>query len=271
GRQKIELIVQDQQPVPMHKGEDGFFTISRNVGVGTRYRFASDGLEFPDPASRQQDGDTRGWSIVRNDLPADTAFSWPWHETVLCEVHIGAATPEGTFMALADRLEHFRDAGYTALEIMPINEFPGTRNWGYDGTLIFAPESAYGTPEELRALVDRAHELGLCMVLDVVYNHFGEVDNFVAEVAPEFFTDEVETPWGPAVDFTEPMVRQFFYENARMWLEEFDFDGLRFDAVHEMGTEGRDLFLIELAHQAMAVKQGAKLILENMDNTATWL
>lgn len=272
---EVKLVLKEGgETLAMSRDEEGFWTLAvAGAGPGTRYKFEIGGTLYPDIASRQQDADTKGWSVVREPLPPSgrSAPLRPWHETVICEVHIGTATPEGTFAALAERLEHFRDAGYTCLEIMPINEFPGSRNWGYDGTLIFAPESAYGTPEELRALVDRAHELGLCMVLDVVYNHFGEVDNFVAEVAPEFFTDEVETPWGPAVNFTEPAVRQFFYENARMWLEEFDFDGLRFDAVHEMGTEGRDLFLIELAHQAMAAKQGAKLILENMDNTATWL
>ena len=165
--------------------------------------------------------------------------------------------PEGTFEGLRERLEHFRDAGYTCLEIMPINEFPGARNWGYDGTLIFAPASAYGTPEELRALVDRAHELGLCMVLDVVYNHFGEVDNFVEHYAPEWFNDEVKTPWGPGIDFNQPMVRQFYYENAVMWLTEYDFDGLRFDSVHEIKTDARDQFLGELA-QAAKTAQAAR-------------
>src|SRR5690606_10593934 len=166
---------------------------------------------------------------------------------------------------------HFRDAGYTCLEIMPVNEFPGNRNWGYDGTLICAPDASYGTPDDLRSLVDRAHELGLCMVLDVVYNHFGETDNFVAHYAPEWFNDKVETAWGPGVNFNKPMVRRFYYENAQMWLREYDFDGLRFDSVHEMKTESRDLFLGELAKACREAKSHAKLIIENMDNTAVWL
>jgi maltooligosyltrehalose trehalohydrolase len=274
GAKDAHLVLRGKEPIPMSRAGDGFWQVTApGIGPGTRYKFQIGDLTFPDLASRQQDGDATGWSVVRAPLPPSPRKTplRPWHETIICEIHVGTASPEGTFKGLARRLEHFRDAGYTCLEIMPLNEFPGKRNWGYDGTLIFAPESAYGTPEDLRALVDRAHALGLCMVLDVVYNHFGENDNFVPRVAPEFLTDEIETPWGPAVDFTRPMVRQFYYENARMWLEEYDFDGLRFDSVHEMGTECRDLFLIELAHHARQAKHHAKLILENMDNTATWL
>src|SRR5690606_1577868 len=170
-----------------------------------------------------------------------------------------------------DKLEHFRDAGFTCLEIMPINEFSGARNWGYDGTLIFAPEASYGPPEDFRALVDRAHELGLCIILDVVYNHFGSVDNFVAEYAPEWFDQEVKTPWGPGIDFTRETVRRFYYDNACMWLTEYDVDGLRVDAIHEIKTDERDRFLGELAEAARGVKPEAKLILENVDNSFKWL
>lgn len=272
--QSADLLIDGQDPRPMQRVEDGFLSVTVDgVGPGTRYKFRAGDLEFPDLASRQQDGDTDGWSIVRPILPPSGREGplRPWHETVICEVHIGTVTPEGTFNALRDRLEHFRDAGYTCLEIMPINEFPGARNWGYDGTLIFAPESAYGTPDDLRALVDRAHELGLCMVLDVVYNHFGEVHNFVQHYAPEWFNMAEETPWGPGIDFNQPMVRQFYFENACMWLREYDFDGLRFDSVHEMKTEARDQFLGDLAKTARGVKDHAKLIIENVDNAATWL
>src|SRR5690606_19275693 len=152
---------------------------------------------------------------------------------------------------------------YTALEIMPINEFPGGRNWGYDGTLIFASDSAYGRPEDLRALVDRAHELGLCLILDVVYNHFGELHNFLPHYAPEFFDDAIKTPWSPAVNFREPLVRRSFDVYACWWLEEYDFDGLRFDAIHEFVTVAREKFLGKLARAARSLKTGAKLIVEN--------
>jgi maltooligosyltrehalose trehalohydrolase len=196
----------------------------------------------------------------------------PWHQTIICEVHVGTVTPEGTFNALREYLPHFRDAGYTCLEIMPVNEFPGSRNWGYDGTLIFAPDGSYGTPEELRALVDGAHELGLCTILDVVYNHFGEVDNFIQHYAPEWFAPDVKTPWGPGINFDEEMVRQFYYENAVMWLTEYDFDGLRFDSVHEMmKTDNSDKFIGELAQACKDAKPHAKLIVENMKNSFRWL
>lgn len=270
----VELVLPDRPAIPLDKAENGFWSARvEGCGAGTRYKFRTGALEFPDPASRQQDGGTSGWSIVLPRLEPSGRRQplRPWHETILCEVHIGTASPEGTFRGLAERLEHFRDAGFTALEIMPVNQFPGTRNWGYDGTLIFAPAEAYGTRDELRDLVDRAHELGLCLVLDVVYNHFGEFDNFLQRYAPEWFDDDVETPWGPGIDFTRETVRQFYYENARMWLEELDFDGLRFDSVHEMKTAARDTFLGDLAKSARAVKGDAKLIIENMDNVASWL
>ena len=268
------VIFRQRDPLPFRRTSDGFLeTQAADCPPGTAYRFLIDGIEAPDPASRQQEKDSNGWSLVSAPLPAHSRESprRPWHETILCEVHVGTVTPEGTFSGLMERLEHFRDAGYTALEIMPINEFPGDRNWGYDGTLLFAPDASYGTREELRALVDRAHELGLSMVLDVVYNHFGEVDNFIERYAPEWFDAEVPTPWGPGIDFTRPMVRQFYYENACMWLGEIDFDGLRFDSVHEMKTEARELFLNELAAAARKDKPAAKLIIENMDNIAALL
>lgn len=272
--ENAEVVFRDHEPVLLKEEDAGFWSVRvENRGPGTRYKFRVGGLEFPDPASRQQDGGTAGWSIVCQPLKPSERDQpiRPWHETILCEVHIGTVSPEGTFSGLIDRLEHFRDAGFTALEIMPINEFPGDRNWGYDGTLIFAPDGAYGSREELRHLVDRAHELGLCLILDVVYNHFGEFDNFIERYAPEWFDDDVETPWGPAIDFTQEMVRQFYYENARMWIEEFDFDGLRFDSVHEMKTEARDVFRGDLAKVTRAAKADAKLIIENADNIASWL
>jgi malto-oligosyltrehalose trehalohydrolase len=274
GAKKIELLLQGRAPLPMEKGSDGFHRVSaEGAGPGTRYRFRCGKREFPDPASRQQDGDTAGWSIVRAALAPSgrTAAVAPWHESICCEVHIGTVTPEGTFNALRQRLEHFRDAGYTALEILPVNDFPGSRNWGYDGTLIFAPDEAYGTPEEFRALIDRAHELGFCIKLDVVYNHFGSTDNFIPEYAPEWFDDKVRTPWGPGIDFDQPMVREFYYDNARMWLSEYDVDGLRFDAIHEMKSESSERFLTELSQVCRGVKQDALLVVENPENIASWL
>ena len=252
GLAHADLVVRGGPTLPMDKALDGFFETVAECGPDTRYKFRAGDIEFPDLASRRQDGDARGWSVVCPQFASPPAFSRPWHEMVICEVHVGAATPEGTFKGLADRLEHFRDAGYTCLEIMPVNECPGQRNWGYDGTLIFAPESAYGTPQDLRDLVARAHELGLTMILDVVHNHFGSVDNFAAQYVPEWFDDQVQTPWGPGIDFNQEPVRQFYYENAMMWLVEYGFDGLRFDAVHEIKSDSADKFLGDPPARAMA-------------------
>ncbi len=274
GAPSVELIRPDQPSLPMQRHEDGFWRLTvQDCPPGTRYKFASGALQFPDPASRQQDGDTAGWSVVCAPLGTDTPrhVERPWHQAILCEVHIGTVSPEGSFAGLMNRLEHFRDAGFTALEIMPINEFPGNRNWGYDGTLIFAPDASYGSREDLRALVARAHELDMSIILDVVYNHFGQHDNFLARYAPEWFDSAMETPWGPGIDFTQPMVRQFYLENACMWLGEFGFDGLRFDAIHEIKSDAGKRFLTDLAQAARAIAPGAHLVIENVENIASWL
>jgi maltooligosyltrehalose trehalohydrolase len=273
-QEEARLLLENRDAIAMQKNTAGFWqTHVEGISTGTRYRFGVDGFEFPDPASREQDSDADGWSIVRgpSGKPSHPGPIRPWHESILCEVHVGTASPEGTFKGLMDRLEHFRDAGYTGLEIMPVNEFPGQRGWGYDGVLIFAPDKAYGSPDDLRALVDRAHDTGLCIILDVVYNHFGETHNFIPRYAPEWFDQNAETPWGPAVDVRQAAVRQFYYENACWWLQEYDLDGLRFDAVHEITTEARGLFLSELAHIARSIKPDAKLIIENIRNQMHWL
>jgi malto-oligosyltrehalose trehalohydrolase len=270
----VDLLLPDRAPLAMQRADDGFWNVHvEGVAAGTRYRFRANGHDFADPASRRQERDVTGWSVVWPGLgrtPRPSPLR-PWYETILCEVHVGTASPEGTFLGLADRLEHFRDAGYTALELMPISDFPGQRGWGYDGVLPFAPDGAYGTPEDLRRLVDRAHELGIGMVLDVVYNHFGTVGNTIPLYAPEWFADDVETPWGPGVDFRQAAVRRFYCENAQWWLGELDFDGLRFDSVHEMHTEARDLFLGELARACRKVKPDAALVIENVTNQMHWL
>ena len=259
---------------PMMKRDDGFWEVFvEGIKPGARYRFNIEGRNVPDIASRQQELDSNGWSIVRGSFgipPMDGPLS-PWHHAVICEVHVGTVTPEGTFNALRERLEYFRDAGFTTLEIMPIADFPGKRNWGYDGTLIFAPDTSYGTPEDFRALVDRAHELGVCIVLDVVYNHFGSVYNFLPDYCPEWFDETVKTPWGPGIDFSKDVVRQFYFENAVWWLTEFDLDGLRFDAVHEIKSKGSDTFLGDLAKVCRANKPSCKLVIDNMKNHAYWL
>ena len=161
----------------------------------------------------------------------------PWHEAVLLETHVGTFTPEGSYRAMIDKLDHLVETGITALELMPLADFAGARNWGYDGVLWYAPDSAYGRPDDLKALIDEAHLRGLMVFLDVVYNHFGPEGNYLGRYAPDFFTD-AQTPWGSAIDYRVPEVRAFAIENALHWLREYRFDGLRLDAVHAIAELG---------------------------------
>jgi maltooligosyltrehalose trehalohydrolase len=269
---EVRLLRPEGEPLTMTRDGDGFFTTAAEVEPGQRYRFEVDGLAVPDPASRAQDGDVDGWSVLTPPAQANRARAVrPWHEAVIAEVHVGTATPEGTFAALAGRLPHFIDAGYTVIELMPVADFPGRWNWGYDGVLLFAPDEVYGTPADLRRLVDAAHGAGLGIMLDVVYNHFGPSGNYLHHYASDFFTDKVQTPWGAAIDLSNPIVRRFFVENAVMWLRDYDFDGLRFDAVHAFPEDGGDTLLGEIAEACRRVKTDAYLVLENDDNAARWL
>ncbi|SCW94744.1 malto-oligosyltrehalose trehalohydrolase [Ancylobacter rudongensis] len=273
----VSVEIDGAAPVAMEKGADGFFTAGVDgLAAGTRYRFrigeGEGAVAVPDPASRGQAEDADGWSLT--PAPVATAVggvSRPWHEAVIAEVHVGTATPEGTFRALIERLDHYRDAGFTVIELMPVADFPGRRNWGYDGVLLYAPDTAYGTPDDLRALIDAAHERGLGVMLDVVYNHFGPSGNYLPLYAKSFFREDIHTPWGPAIDLENETVRAFFTENAAYWLAEFGFDGLRFDAVHALATAGAETFLREIASACRAVRPDAWLVLENHDNIAGWM
>jgi maltooligosyltrehalose trehalohydrolase len=253
-----------------------------DAGAGSRYGYRINGdLLVPDPASRFQPQDVHRESVVTDP----GAYTWqdvawhgrPWEETVLYEVHVGTATPEGTYAALADKLEDLRDVGITAIELLPIGEFPGSRNWGYDGVLPYAPDAAYGTPDDLKRFVDRAHGLGLQVFLDVVYNHFGPSGNYLHAYAKTFFTERHPTPWGAGINVdgegAQP-VRDFFIHNALYWIEEFHIDGLRFDAVHAIVDDSPTHFLEELATRIRAaVPEGREvhLVLENEANQARWL
>jgi maltooligosyltrehalose trehalohydrolase len=268
----VALLMPEADKVAMTRDADGFYAADSEVVPGQRYRFEVDGLVVPDPASRGQEGDVDGWSILAAPARPNRARAMrPWHEAVIAEVHVGTATPEGTFAALIDRLPYFVEAGYTAIELMPVADFPGRWNWGYDGVLIFAPDEVYGSMEDLRRLVDAAHEAGLGIMLDVVYNHFGPSGNYLHHYAADFFTDKVQTPWGAAIDLANPIVRGFFVENAVMWLRDYDFDGLRFDAVHAFPEDGGDTLLGEIVEACRFVKADAWLVLENDDNAASWL
>ncbi len=232
-QETVSVAIESGELLPMRRSADGWFEATASVPDGTRYRYRlASGLMVPDPASRCQDPDVHDASVVETG-----AFRWrhpdwlgrPWTETVLYEVHAGAA---GGFNGVRDDLPRLKGLGVTAVELMPVNDFPGKRNWGYDGVLPYAPDSAYGSPQDLKELVDTAHGLGMMMFLDVVYNHFGPDGNYLGVYAPEFFRKDVNTPWGPAIDFRRREVRDYFTDNVLMWLTDYNFDGLRFDAVH---------------------------------------
>lgn len=245
--------------------------------AGGRYRFLIDGdLEVPDPASRFQPEDVVGASEVIDPR----AYRWqtsdwngrPWEEAVIYEVHIGTATREGTFAAFENRLPDLAALGITAIEIMPLADVPGARNWGYDGVLPFAPDAAYGTPDDLKRLVDRAHALGIMVILDVVYNHFGPSGNYLHAYAKTFFTERHQTPWGAAINFDgehSAAVRDFVISNALYWLDEFYLDGLRLDAVHAIIDDSGTHVLDTLADEVRArFGREIHLILENEANEA---
>jgi maltooligosyltrehalose trehalohydrolase len=276
--QRVELVLDDFRP--MQPQPDGWFELTvPEAGPGTRYRFRVDGGRIvPDPASRFQPEDVHGPSEVVDPHYAWRAGEWrgrAWPEAVILELHIGAFTPAGTFRGAIEKLDHLVEVGLTAIELMPVADFPGRWNWGYDGVLPFAPDSAYGRPEDLRALVDAAHRRGLMVFLDVVYNHFGPEGNYLGHYAPAFFTKTQGTPWGQAIDYNVPQVRRFAIENALAWLHDYRFDGLRLDAVHAITEAGEPPLLAELGRAvgAFATETGRRihLILENDDNRASLL
>ncbi len=231
--------------LPAHEDPDapGFHVLTvREAGAGTRYCWQIDGeLDVPDPASRSNPDGVHGFSEVM----APDHFDWqhtawrgrPWHETVFYEIHIGAFTPEGSYAAAQARLPELAALGITAVQLMPLASYPGRFGWGYDGVLPFAPQATHGSPDDLKRFIDAAHGLGLMVMLDVVYNHFGPEGNHLHRYAPAFFSPTHHTAWGAGINFDgddSHIVRDFFVENALYWLDEFRFDGLRFDAVHTM-------------------------------------
>ena len=257
---------------PMQPEDDGWFSINAPCGAGTGYRFwIDDRLDVPDPAARAQSQDIQSPSCVVDQ----NAYRWqnaqwngrPWHEAVIYELHVGAM---GGYAQVEARLAELAELGITAIELMPLAEFPRAHNWGYDGVLPFAPEASYGTPDELKHLIDTAHGLGLMVFVDVVYNHFGPDGNYLGQYAKEFFREDVHTPWGAGIDFRRQPVRDFFCENALMWVLDYRVDGLRFDAVHAIDDKG---FLLELAQRVRraAGQRHVHLILENEDNSAALL
>jgi malto-oligosyltrehalose trehalohydrolase len=275
----------DWHTYAMQPAGDGFFELTvESAEPGDLYRYRlPDGLEVPDPASRCQPEDVHGPSQVVDPHRFEwTDGSWsgrPWHETVLYELHVGAFTDAGTFEGVQSRLDHLAGLGVTAIELMPLADFPGARNWGYDGVLPFAPDSAYGSPDDLKRLVDAAHHRGLMVFVDVVYNHFGPEGNYLHRYASPFFTSAHRTPWGDAINFDRPgsrQVRDFFIDNALYWIEEMHVDGLRLDAVHAIRDGSDPSFLDELAltvaeHVRDRPNPNVHLVLENYANESGWL
>jgi malto-oligosyltrehalose trehalohydrolase len=270
----VTLECEDGHTAAMRALDDGWFECICPRGQGCAYRFRlSDDVAVPDPASRRQrDGDVHGFSVVVDAA----AYEWkhaewkgrPWHDTVLYELHVGTL---GGFAGVAEILPHLAALGVTAIELMPIAEFAGARNWGYDGVLPYAPAAAYGTPEELKALVDSAHGLGLMVFLDVVYNHFGPEGNYLHAYASGFFDAGADTPWGSAIGVSTPQVGDFFVHNALYWIEEYQLDGLRFDAVHAIGNPGWLSALAARVHAAVGPERQVHLVLENEANQANLL
>jgi maltooligosyltrehalose trehalohydrolase len=260
-------------PLPMAAQAGGWYEVIAPACPESRYRFRfDDGTVIPDPASRGQAGDVHDASIVmRPDTYQWQHTAWrgrPWHEAVIYEMHVGVL---GGFAAAMEHLPRLAELGITAIELMPVAEFPGTRNWGYDGVLPFAPECSYGTPESLRAFVDAAHGLGLMVILDVVYNHFGPEGNVWPQVATHMFREDLQTPWGPAIDFRQREVRRFLTENVLYWLEDFRLDGLRLDAVHAIEDAGWLRETLTTVREGIDQTRHVHLILENDDNDATLL
>ena len=236
-------------------GPGTWTTVVQGVGPGTRYRYRVDDSDpMPDPASRYQPLGVHGPSeVVSPDSFEWTDGEWngiPHERLIFYELHVGTFTGQGTFRAAAERLSYLADLGVTAIEMMPVAECPGTRNWGYDGASLFAPFHVYGHPDDLRFFVNEAHAAGLAVVLDVVYNHLGPDGAYLPAYAPVFFSPAHRSPWGDAVNLDQAgseMVRAFLIENALYWISEFHFDGLRLDATHAMVDESPRHFLAEVA------------------------
>ena len=265
------------KPHALRRGNDGWFSADvAGVGAGALYKYRiDDEVDVPDPASAFQPHDVAGPSeVIDHGTYQWRAQNWrgrPWQDAVLIETHVGSFTPDGTYRAMIDRLDHLVATGFTALELMPLADFAGKRNWGYDGVLWYAPDSAYGRPDDLKTLIDEAHLRGLMVFLDVVYNHFGPEGNYLGRYVPAFFT-EAQTPWGSAIDYRVPQVRAFAIENALYWLREYRFDGLRLDAVHAISEPGEVSMLYDLSRAvgdlAAATGRHLHLVLENDDNVA---
>ncbi|WLI77388.1 malto-oligosyltrehalose trehalohydrolase [Kosakonia sp. H02] len=257
GQQRVALRLAGQDR-PMDSTGDGWFELTvSGVQPGTEYNFVlADGMAIPDPASRGQRDDVNGPSLVidpRRYVWQNTGWQGRrWEEAVVYELHIGTFTPHGTFQAAIEKLPYLAELGVTMIEVMPVSQFGGTRGWGYDGVLLYAPHSAYGTPEDFKAFVDAAHGFGLSVVLDIVLNHFGPEGNYLPLLSPDFFHKERQTPWGAGIAYDVDAARRYIAEAPLYWLNEFNLDGLRFDAIDQIEDTSDTHILVEIAQRIRA-------------------
>jgi maltooligosyltrehalose trehalohydrolase len=262
-----ELVI-DGKRHAMQRIADDLYEAILPVTHGTRYKFALDGKEYPDPYARFLPEGVHGPAMViepRRQFKHGYVVR-PLSEQVLYELHIGTFTQSGTYRAAIDKLPELVKLGVTAIELLPVASFAGARGWGYDGVALWAPFAPYGTPDELRMLVDEAHGLGLSVLLDVVYNHFGPAGNYLGAYHPSYFTRDVSNPWGDAPNYAHPAMRAFMIDNACYWLDEFHFDGLRLDAVHAIHDASPKHVVRELVERAHALGTRPLLIAEDDRN-----
>ena len=248
----VHIVSPHDQVIPLQQDESGYWQETVNADPGTLYVYQLDGsLERPDPASHYQPEGVHGSSQVVDHQFDWTDESWqgiPLKDLIIYELHVGTFTPEGTFESIIPRLSYLQDLGITAIEIMPVAQFPGSRNWGYDGVYVYGVQESYGGPAGLKKLVDACHQAGIAVILDVVYNHLGPEGNYLWAYGP-YFTDQYRTPWGNAVNFDGAYsndVRNFFIQNALYWLDKYHIDALRVDAVHAIYDMSAQPFLQEL-------------------------
>ena len=277
--QRVDLVLEDSaartpgqefQALAPEKG--GYFSGSANAGAGACYRFRVNDRFYPDPASRFQPDGPHGPSCIVDSAGFRwTDSHWPGISLkgqIIYEMHIGTFTKEGTWRAAAQQLEELARIGITAIEMMPVADFPGRFGWGYDGVDLFAPSHLYGVPDDLRSFIDRAHSLGLGVILDVVYNHFGPEGNYLGAFSDDYLTRGNENEWGDAINFDGPdsaPVREFFISNGRYWIEEFHFDGFRFDALHAVRDRSNE-YIIGAVGRAARKAAGTRSIILIAEN-----
>lgn len=266
----VQIVSPQEQLLPMQKDEWGYWkTTAQGIEPGTLYFYQLNGDNRPDPASHFQPNDVhQASSVVDHSQMLWSDANWsgiPLEEMIIYELHVGTFTPEGTFEAIIPRLKDLKELGVNAIEIMPVAQFPGDRNWGYDGVYPFAVQNSYGGPDGLKKLIDAAHQQGISVILDVVYNHFGPEGNYTSQYGP-YMTETYKTPWGMAMNFDDARsdgVRNYFFENALYWFQNYHFDALRLDAIHAIYDLGAKHFLQELAEKVAALSKsvGRKLYL----------